>query len=320
MPERLGGGRWRAAGRRQAEAPRVPALPPGREAPLSSPPGAHWAGAEGPTRPGGEETRGGPRRGGDSAAPPPPPVSPGGCGRCPRWGEGSERRWGDRVRHGRILCGAKRAAGGAGTAPRGAGGGDGAGAEGLRDCGQGRPGEGPGGCGQGSSCPGGCGALRAGFGPVVGYGWHPCAGGCAMQPLLLCTEPEPPLWCPLPCAQLHGSHCPAHSHPCTLLLSCPRLCSRCALVPALCSMVPTSQPVQRTAGNVCRGTSIPLMLVPSRRVWQLRAPLGITVPPAEAGHSVQRSAAAVLSWGLLLPPEGMGSLAPLWRQDPISCC
>lgn len=175
MPERLGGGRWRAAGRRQAEAPRVPALPPGREAPLSSPPGAHWAGAEGPTRPGGEETRGGPRRGGDSAAPPPPPVSPGGCGRCPRWGEGSERRWGDRVRHGRILCGAKRAAGGAGTAPRGAGGGDGAGAEGLRDCGQGRPGEGPGGCGQGSSCPGGCGALRAGFGPVVGYGWHPCA-------------------------------------------------------------------------------------------------------------------------------------------------
>lgn len=68
-----------------------------------------------------------------------------------------------------------------------------------------------------------------------------------------------------------------------------------ARVPVLCSMVPTSQPVQGTAGNVCRGKSIPLVLVPTRGVWQLRAPLGAEVPPAEAGRAVRRSAATVLS-------------------------
>lgn len=53
-----GGCRRGPAGRGQAEAPRAPALPPGREAPLSSPPGAHWAGAEGPARAGGGNARG----------------------------------------------------------------------------------------------------------------------------------------------------------------------------------------------------------------------------------------------------------------------
>lgn len=52
--------------------------------------------------------------------------------------------------------------------------------------------------------------------------------------------------------------------------------------------------MQRTAGNVCKGKSIPLMVVPSRRVWQLRAPLGAEVPPAEAGRALPRSAACVI--------------------------
>lgn len=234
MPERLGGGRWRAAGRRQAEAPRVPALPPGREAPLSSPPGAHWVGAEGPARPGGEEARGGPRRGGDCEAPPPPAVSPGGCGRCPGWGEGSERRGGT------ASASAASSAGRSGR--RGERGRHRAGLEAAaerdrRGCGapgRGRSEEGPGGAGRVRSAPGE--DVRGGFGPAVGWGWHPCAAGvCTVQPLLLCTEPEPLLCCFTASSSVDPAapHAPVPAPivPASLLPSCP--CPRAPWCPGV---------------------------------------------------------------------------------------
>lgn len=60
VPARVPGhrGQVAAGGAGAGGDPRAPALPPGREAPLSSPPGAHWAGAEGPARVGGGNARG----------------------------------------------------------------------------------------------------------------------------------------------------------------------------------------------------------------------------------------------------------------------
>lgn len=71
------GGRWRPAGRGQAEIPEPRRFPPAGR--LRFPPRRELIGPGRRDRPGsGEEMRGGARRGGDSAAPPPAPVSPGG--------------------------------------------------------------------------------------------------------------------------------------------------------------------------------------------------------------------------------------------------